>query len=82
VSSEAFKRASRLALNAQVASAEHVCDCDRCRRFFEIAYEKTALTDDIVLNFSERLLGVPNPFFVTIQIMQELRSCPDWRKSI
>ena len=57
VSSEALKRASRLALEVQVASAEHLRDCDRCRHLFEIAYEETALSDNLVLNFSERLSG-------------------------
>lgn len=82
MSSETFKRASRIALEAQVAAAEHVHDCDRCRHLFEIAYEETALSDNVVFNFSERLLGIPNPFFVTTQILQELRSCPHWPKSI
>lgn len=82
MSSEAFKPASRLALDAQVTAGEHIRDCDRCRHLFEIAYEETALSDSTLLNFSERLLGIPNPFFVTTQIMRELRSCPDWPKSI
>jgi hypothetical protein len=27
-------------LNAQVATAEHVRDCDKCRHLFEVAYEE------------------------------------------
>jgi hypothetical protein len=72
---------SGVALNAQVAAAEHVRDCNRCRHLFEIAYEETALSDNLVPNFSEIVTG-PNPFFVMTQILRELRSCPDWPKSI
>jgi hypothetical protein len=63
---------SELMLNAQVAAAEHVRDCDKCRHLFEIAYEEAD---------SEMLLGL-NPFFVMTQIVRELRRCPDWPKSI
>ena len=81
MNSEAFKLRSGVALNAQVAAAEHVRDCNRCRHLFEIAYEETALSDNLVPNISEIVTG-PNPFFVMTQILRELRSCPDWPKSI
>jgi hypothetical protein len=63
---------SGIVLNAQVAAAEHVRDCDKCRHLFEIAYEEAD---------SEMVLGL-NPFFVMTQILPELRSCPDWPKSV
>jgi hypothetical protein len=63
---------SEMMLNAQVAAAEHVRDCDKCRHLFEIAYEEAD---------SEMVLGL-NPFFVMTQIVRELRRCPDWPKSI
>ena len=63
---------SDIVLNAQVAAAEHVRDCDKCRHLFEIAYEEADL---------EMVLGL-NPFFVMTQILEELRRCPDWPKSI
>jgi len=63
---------SDMMLNAQVAAAEHVRDCDKCRHLFEIAYEEAD---------SEMLLGL-NAFFVMTQIIRELRRCPDWPKSI
>ncbi len=66
------KLMSEVALNAQVAAAEHVRDCDKCRHLFEIAYEEAD---------SEMVLGL-NPFFVMTQILRELRRCPDWPKSI
>jgi hypothetical protein len=72
---------SAAALNAQVAAAEHVRDCDRCRHLFEAAYEETTLSDNLVSNFSQIVAG-PNPFVVMTQILRELRSCPDWPKSI
>jgi hypothetical protein len=59
-------------LNAQVAAAEHVRDCDKCRHLFEIEHEEAD---------SEMVLGL-NPFFVMTQILPELRRCPDWPKSI
>jgi hypothetical protein len=63
---------SQIVLNAQVAAAEHVRDCDKCRHLFEIAYEEVD---------SEWGLG-PNPFFVMTQILEDLRRCPDWPRSI
>ena len=74
-----IKMASKVMLNAQVAASEHVRDCDRCRHLFEVAYEMSALSDNLVI--SEDVSG-PNPFFVMTQILRELRSCPDWPKSI
>ena len=66
------KFSSEVMLNAQVAAAEHVRDCDKCRHFFEVAYEEAD---------SEMVPG-PSPFFVMTQIIRELRRCPDWPKSI
>ncbi|MGA9722929.1 MAG: hypothetical protein WBQ86_10760 [Candidatus Binatus sp.] len=66
------KLMSEVVLNAQVAAAEHVRDCDKCRHLFEIAYEEFD---------SEMLLGL-NAFFVMTQILPELRRCPDWPKNI
>jgi hypothetical protein len=40
MSSEASKITSGVALNAQVAAAVHVRDCDKCRHLFQIAYEQ------------------------------------------
>jgi hypothetical protein len=34
------KFTSEVMLNAQVATAEHVRDCDKCRHLFEVAYEE------------------------------------------
>lgn len=68
-----------VALNAQVAAAEHVRDCDKCRHLFEIAFEEAELSDHLVV--SENVM-YPNPFFVMTQILRELRRCPDWPKSI
>jgi hypothetical protein len=70
---------SAVALKGQVAAAEHVRDCDKCRHLFEIAYEEALLSDELV--YSEKVLG-PNPFFVMTQILRELRACPNWPKSI
>jgi hypothetical protein len=39
---------SGIALNAQVAAAEHVRDCDKCRHLFEIAFEEAELSDKVV----------------------------------
>jgi hypothetical protein len=69
---------SEIALKAQVAAAEHVRDCDKCRHLFEVAFEE-AESDQVV--YSEEVPG-PNPFFVMTQILRELRRCPDWPKSI
>jgi hypothetical protein len=66
------KWVSEIVLNVQVAAAEHVRDCGKCRHLFEIAYEEAD---------SEMVLGL-NPFFVTTQILRELRRCPDWPKNI
>lgn len=74
-----IKLACARGLNAQVAAAEHVRDCDKCRHLFEIAYEEAALSDKVV--YSEIVLG-PTPFFVMTQILRELRKCPNWPKSI
>ena len=63
---------SEILLNSQVAAAEHVRDCDKCRHLFEVAYEEAD---------SGMLLGL-NPFFVMTQIIRELRRCPDWPKNI
>jgi hypothetical protein len=63
---------SVIALDAQVAAAEHVRDCDKCRHLFEVAYEEAD---------SEMVPG-PNPFFVMTQIIRELRRCPEWPKNI
>ena len=84
MSSESFERAGRLAVEAQVKAAEHIRDCNRCRHLFEIAYEETALSDNVVLDFSEGSTTPNpfNPFFVTSQIMRELHSCPKWPRSI
>jgi predicted anti-sigma-YlaC factor YlaD len=80
---EAIKALTKLwtsvALNAQVAAAEHVRDCDKCRRLFEIAFEEAELSDHLVV--SENVM-YPNPFFVMTQILRELRRCPNWPKSI
>ena len=59
-----------MALDAQVAGAEHIRVCDRCGYFFEVAYEEVATS-----GFSDLVVG-PNPFHVTVQIMRELRSSP------
>ncbi len=74
-----IKLATPVALNAQVAAAEHVRDCERCRHLFEVAFEETELSDNLIV--SENVL-YPNPFFVMTQILRELRSCPSWPKSI
>jgi hypothetical protein len=58
-------------LNAQVAAAEHVRDCGKCRHLFEVAYEEADLG-----------MACPSPFFVMDQIIRELRRCPDWPKDI
>jgi hypothetical protein len=63
---------SGIVLNAQVAAAEHVRDCDKCRHLFEIAYKEAD---------SGMVLGL-NSFFVMTQILQELRRCPNWPPSI
>ena len=68
-----------IALNAQVAAAEHVRDCAQCRHLFEVAYEETELSEHLVI--SEKVL-YPSPFSVMAQILRELRRCPDWPKSI
>ena len=68
-----------IVLNAQVAAAEHVRDCDKCRHLFEIAYEETELSEHLII--SEKVL-YPSPFSVMAQILRELRRCPDWPKSI
>jgi hypothetical protein len=70
---------SRAALDAQVAAAEHIRSCDACRHLFEVAYEE--MNRLAVGNYAEMVVG-PNPFEVTIQILHELRSCPDWPKSV
>jgi hypothetical protein len=70
---------SDILLNAQVAAAEHVRDCARCRHLFEVAYEETELSEHLVI--SEKVL-YPSPFSVMAQILRELRRCPDWPKSI
>lgn len=67
------------ALDAQIAASEHIRACNRCRHFFEIAYDETGASGST--DFSDRVCG-PNPFHVTVQIMRELRSCPDWPKGI
>ena len=74
-----IKLASAVALKAQVAAAEHVRDCDKCRHLFEIAYEEAEFSDNLVMSEEIRY---PSPFFVMTQILRELRSCPDWPKSI
>ena len=82
MSSELIRQASEQILKAQVRAAEHIRDCARCRLLFEIAYEETDFSDDLVLSFSEKI-DIPNPlcaFFVTSQIIRELRLCPDWPK--
>jgi hypothetical protein len=67
-----------IVLNAQVAAAEHVRDCAKCRHLFEVAFDEADLSDQVC---SEMVVG-PNPFFVMTQILRELRSCPDWPKNI
>ena len=63
---------SDLLLNGQVAAAEHLRDCGKCRHLFEVAYEEAD---------SGMVLGL-NAFFVTTQIIRELRRCPDWPKNV
>jgi predicted anti-sigma-YlaC factor YlaD len=70
---------SRKALDTQVAAAEHIRDCDACRRMFEVAYEEMRRLG--FANYSDMVVG-PNPFELTVQILPELRSCPNWPKSI
>jgi len=70
---------SRTALDTQVAAAEHIRACGACRRMFEVAYEEMVKSG--FGNYSDMVVG-PNPFQVTVEIMPELRSCPDWPKSI
>jgi hypothetical protein len=75
--------ATKQALKAQVAAAEHMRDCARCSHLFQIAYQET-VSGDVVLDLSGKT-AVSNPFdpfFVTSQIVRELRSCPNWPKSI
>jgi hypothetical protein len=68
------------ALNAQIAASEHIRACDRCRHFFVVAYDEMGASE--FTDFSDRVFGAPNPFQVTVQIIRELRSCPDWPKGI
>jgi hypothetical protein len=46
---------------------------------FEVAYEE--MNRSGFGNYAEMVVG-PNPFEVTVQILQELRSCQNWPKSI
>ena len=71
-----FKSVIGLLLKAQVAAAEHIRDCDRCRRLFEVAIEEAAQSGN------ESLGSAFNPFQVTAHIRLELRACPDWPKGI
>jgi predicted anti-sigma-YlaC factor YlaD len=70
---------SQKALGTQVAAAEHIRACDACRRMFVVAYEEMRRLS--FGNYAEMVVG-PNPFEVTVQILRELRSCPDWPKSV
>ena len=72
-----------IVLNAQVAAAEHVRDCARCRHLFEVAFDEAELSDQVVYSETGQNGGfITNPFFVMTQILRELRSCPDWPKNI
>jgi len=46
---------------------------------FEVAHEEMVRSG--FGNYSDMVAG-PNPFLVTVEILPELRSCPDWPKSI
>jgi hypothetical protein len=75
--------ATKQALKAQVAAAEHMRDCARCSYLFQIAYQEI-VSGNVVLDLSGKT-SVSNPFdpfFVTSQIIRDLRSCPAWPKSI
>ena len=74
---------TKLALTAQVTAAEHIRDCARCSHLFQIAFQETASSGNVVLDLSEktRVSNPFDPFFVTSQIIRELRSCPEWPKS-
>jgi hypothetical protein len=80
MSSGAFKSWIAKALTAQVAAAEHIRDCDRCRHLFGIAYDETNQAENRALNFPEKWGGAPSPLNVSVQILRELRDCPDWPK--
>jgi hypothetical protein len=46
---------------------------------FEVAYEEMVKSG--FGNYSDMVVG-PNPFQVSVEILPELQSCPDWPKSI
>ena len=52
-----IKLATPVALNAQVAAAEHVRDCERCRHLFEVAVEEIELSDNLIV--SKRAVSKP-----------------------
>lgn len=63
-----------LTLKAQTKAAQHLENCERCRRLFISAFEESA-KDQMSLVHS---LGEGGAFGLTAKIIRELRTCPEW----
>ena len=64
----------RQAIDRMIAAAEHIRDCERCRRLYGVAF------DTVLEPLRERnpTLYWEFPFAVLEECLGELRDCEDW----
>ena len=62
-------------LKAQTKAAQHLENCERCKRLFVSLVEATAAEDGPAFLHS---LGEEAAFGLTAKIIRELRTCPEW----
>ena len=63
----------RWAIEGMVSAAEHIRDCERCRRIYGSAFDVMR---------QEGAPFTPNPWGVYFQCSKELHECEHWPKGI